>query len=149
MGGGRSLGDGPLDCRAAALPYDNRKARKIMQVALKLAVLVCVLMTMLSSNAAAQHQPAFNCPDNGTTEVASNASGTTDKVLTLYPSSSSDDDFLLEVYIQDGENVQVIDTVVYDGTGNPSVTVPPGARARVRDPQDNDTKGPKGTHTYT
>ena len=120
-----------------------------MQVALKLAVLVGVLMTMLSSNAAAQHQPAFNCPDNGTTEVASNASDTTDKVLTLYPSSSSDDDFLLEVYIQDGENVQVIDTVVYDGSGNPSVTVPPGARARVRDPQDNDTKGPKGTYTYT
>ncbi|MCK6445623.1 MAG: hypothetical protein L6Q99_04460 [Planctomycetes bacterium] len=109
-----------------------------------------VLAIALASSASAQTSTGtFNCPDDGSVDVASNVAGTKDKVLVVTPGSGSDSNFSVEVY--DPATGKVLDkvTITTDPLNNPPVTMPPGSKARVVDPKDSDGVKPKGTATMS
>ena len=58
-------------------------------------------------------------------------------VLTI-ESSGTDQDFAVEVY-DPATPGTVLDSVTYDDGNGPPITVGPGKRARVRDPQEGNT----------
>jgi hypothetical protein len=107
---------------------------------------------LLSAAATAQ----FSCPDDGYLGgVASNVSGTTDKVLTLNL-TGSDKTFTLKVerrHVAPSGTVtwEIIEEVSFTDGNNPPVTIPPGCRASIQDtdPSDGDTNSVDGTATLT
>ena len=97
----------------------------------------------------------FNCPDDSYLGgVASNVSGSTDKVLTLNI-TGKDKQFTLKVerkhVVGDTTTWEVIEEVPFTPGNNPPVTIPPGCRASIQDtdPADGDNDPVVGTATLT
>ncbi|MEW6072867.1 MAG: hypothetical protein AB1726_09795 [Planctomycetota bacterium] len=115
-----------------------------------------VILLVLAASPARAYDPVdpsgtWEAPDNDvgqpsdTQDVASNKAGTTDKVLVLTP-TGPDKIFSVEVY--NAGSGEVLDTVEYTAGNTPPVTVPPGAKARVRDDADDGSAKPRGTSTF-
>lgn len=107
---------------------------------------------LLSAVATAQ----FSCPDDAYLGgVASNVSGTSDKVLTINI-TGSDDTFTLKVerrHVAPNGTVtwEVIEEVPFADGNCPPVTIPPGCRASIQDTDtsDGDNHSVDGTATLT
>ena len=101
---------------------------------------------LLAACASAQ----FTCADDGYQGgVASNVSGTTDKVLTLNI-TGKDKAFKLKVERKHESGVwEVIEEVSFTEGNHPPVTIPPGCRASIEDTQDADDHDVTGTATLT
>lgn len=103
----------------------------------------------LSTAAWAQSGEGFLCPDDGQIDpVASNVAGTSDKVVTVDPSNNNrDDGFIVQVY--DNATGMVLDEIEITDNNPHSITMPPGARTRIEDPDDGDNDKPQGTVMVT
>jgi hypothetical protein len=105
---------------------------------------------LLAASAAAQ----FSCPDDSTLSgVASNVSGSADKVLTL-SITGTDKIFDLRVEKQhkDAEghiSWEIIETVHFTENNCPPVTIPPGCRASIVDSDTDNTASVDGTAHLT
>ncbi|MCK5944680.1 MAG: hypothetical protein KAI24_22015 [Planctomycetes bacterium] len=91
---------------------------------------------MAAVAAASSTTAQFTCPDDSTLPgIASNVSGTTDKVLTISQEATAADktfNILVERRHPNG-TWEVIETVAFTDTNAPPVTIPPGCRASIQD----------------
>ena len=103
---------------------------------------------LLAGSLAAQ----FSCPDDGyLAGIASNVSGTTDKVLTLNI-TGADKVFTLNVQrrVVDGDGTvwwENIESIAFTASNCPPVTLPPGCRASIGDEPDSNSDSVDGTAT--
>jgi hypothetical protein len=112
---------------------------------------VVAIQAFVSASALAQ----FTCPDDGRVDgVASNVSGTTDKVLTI-TGTGADKSFKLIVERRSVVNEVVmweqIEVVSFTENNMPPVTIPPGCRASVEDTDttEDDETAVTGTANLT
>lgn len=118
----------------------------LFRCALSKTLIGAILLMAPSIVSAQQGNPSFMCPDDGQiNSLVSNAAGTTDKTLDVDP-SGNDNAFTVEVYkASDGT---ILDTLTFEDGQERSIVVPPGAKARIKDPQDSNAHGPQGTYNF-